>query len=544
MNLRGRKKIFTDYEKVDKDNVIQILRDAIPAHEMNRSEMYFLLNYEKGEEPLVREKTARSDIDIHAILNLANYITEFKLGYVWSNPISIVQKSDKLPKNSDSAKDNDAVALLNDYYFSEEKDSKDQELARFVEICGIGYQMIDIKRDYEEGLSPFDLINLSPLYTFIVYSSDIRHDPVLGVTYTVDRLGQKKQYTCVAKDAVYIINSQYEVDERGKVKLDKNGEPIIVYDFAGRNAVEANPIGDIYIGECDRSFDRTGCFERLIDDLDALNVMASDLSNDISQTTQTIWLCNDIEFEKDEVGNPIAPVSGQWVLTKSNANSNQKPDVHPVTVQYDYNGVLQNIESKHDLILERAFVPRQSDPGGGSTGTAMSMSSGWAAAEAAACKESLVLKKFFQWRNRIAIKAVQKAAQVGNTDIDNLSPNDVDIRFIRQKTFDMATKVNSLATMLNCMVDPKTAMATVDLFSNLAEAIDDSIDNMKKYQENQLGKDKEKETDEVDSQPQIELDADGNPIVVESSETNETTETKRMMPDSSDQAQNSPASDL
>lgn len=542
MNLRGRKKIFTDFEEVNKDNVIQILRDAIPTHEQNRMDMLFLLNYEKGEEPLVREKTARTDIDIHAILNLANYITEFKLGYVWSNPISIVQKSDKLPKDSDAAKANDAVAQLNDFYFSEEKDSKDQELARFVEICGVGYQMVDIKRDYEEGLSPFDLINLSPLYTFIVYSSDIRHDAMLGVTYTVDRLGQKKQYTCVAKDAVYIINSQYELNDNGKPKLDANGEPIIAYDFAGGNAVEANPIGEIYIGECNRSFDRTGCFERLVDDLDALNVMASDLSNDVSHTAQTIWLCNDIEFEKDEAGNVLAPVSGQWVLAKSNANANQKPDIRPLTVQYDYNGVLQNIESKHDLILERAFVPRQSDPGGGSTGTAMSMSSGWAAAEASACKESLVLKKFFQWRNRMAIKAVQKAAQVDRTDIDDLSPNDVDVRFIRQKTFDMATKVNSLATMLNCMVDPKTAMATVDLFSNLAEAIDDSIDNMKKYQEKQLGSDKDKEEQDSPKQPQIEFDKDGNPVVVEQSE--ETTQTTRTMQDASDQAENSPASDL
>lgn len=100
------------------------------------------------------------------------------------------------------------------------------------------------------------------------------------------------------------------------------------------------------------------------------------------------------------------------------------------------------------------------------------------------------------------------------------------MRFVRQKTFDMATKVNSLSTMINCLVDPKTAMSTVDLFPNLAEAIEDSIDNMKKYQENLLKQNEEPE------EPM--LDEDGNPI----------NQTDRTMQDSSDQTENSPAEQM
>ena len=515
--LRGRKRIYTDFEQVTEDNVIEILRDAMVIHEMNRCDMIYLLNYEKGEQPLKREKVAREDIDVHAIVNLANLITEFKLSYNWGYPISSVQRSDKLPKDTDSTKDNEAITLLNNFYYSEDKDSKDQEMARFVEICGLGYQMIDIKRDYEDGDSPFDVIVLNPLFTFIVYSSDIKHEPLLGVTYTVDKNGQKKQFTCVAKDAVYIVDSQYKLNKDGTRKVNRNGEELPPMYEVASEGVEANPLGEIYIGECDRATDRTGCFERLIDDMDALNILSSDLVNDVSQNTQSIWSCIDIEFEKDGEGNIMSPVSGQWVLAKSNPNSNQKPSITPLTIPFDYTGVLENIKSKHDMILERAFVPRQSDPGGGSTGSAMSLSSGWSAAESAACKESLVTKRFFQWRNKLAIKACKASAMVSVTEIDGLSHNDVDVRFVRQKTFDMATKVNSLSTMLNCMVDPKTAMSTVDLFPNLAEAIDDSIDNMKKYQKNLL-KDKE-EPKEDPEEPQ---------------------EDDRTMQDSSDQTENSP----
>ena len=516
MEFRGRRRIYTDVERITEQNIIQVLRDSFPVHEMNREEMIALLKFEKGEQPLQRPKIVRPEIDIHAIANVANEITEFKLGYFWGNPVSIVQKSDKLPKGSDADKDNEAIARLNDYFFAEQKDSKDQEMARFVEICGLGYQMIDIKRDYEEGDSPFDLITLNPLYTFIVYSSDIKHEPLLGVTYTVDRLGQKKQFTCISKDNVYIITASYKLDRNGNKTFDKDGNIIVNYEQP-ESSGQINPLGEVYIGECDRSFDLMGCFERQIDDLNALNILQSDLVNDISQTTQSIWWGNNIEFDLDEMGNPKPPVGGQWILTRTNAHSSVNPDVKPLTLTYDYSGVIQNIHTKHDEILERAFVPKQSDPGGGSTGSAMSLSSGWSAAESVACKESQVVKKFFQWRNRLAIKACKKSALATQNGVENLSPNDVDVRFVRQKTFDLATKVNSLATMLNCMVDPKTAMATVDLFGNLAEAIDDSIDNMRKYQQNMLESGKQEEQTEPEAP-----NAD------------------RMMPDSSDQTENSP----
>src|SRR5574344_218914 len=147
MELRGRKRIYTDAESITSENVIIELQKALNTHEnSNRGEIQFLLDFDKGNQPLVREKTVRSDIDIKSIANIANEITEFKLGYFWGNPVAMVQKSDKLPKGSDKNTDNSGISVLNDMYYAEQKDSKDIELARYVEICGVGYQMIDIKR--------------------------------------------------------------------------------------------------------------------------------------------------------------------------------------------------------------------------------------------------------------------------------------------------------------------------------------------------------------------------------------------------------------
>ena len=250
MELKGRKRIYTDAESITSENVITELQNALNTHEnSNRGEIQFLLDFDKGEQPLVREKTVRSDIDIKSIANIANEITEFKLGYFWGNPVALVQKSDRLPKGSDKNTDNSGISVLNDMYYAEQKDSKDIELARYVEICGVGYQMIDIKRNPQDGDAPFDLITLNPLYTFVVYSSDVYHRPMMGVTYVI-REDYTKLFTVITDDAVYIIDSAY------KIKNGKKSKKEFDYFEASRSG-EANPIGEVYIVEYNRSYDRT-----------------------------------------------------------------------------------------------------------------------------------------------------------------------------------------------------------------------------------------------------------------------------------------------
>ena len=89
----GRGNIFTSEPFVTRENLITILTAAESAHKTNISDMNFLLRYEKGNQPLPRVKLVRPEIDINDVDNIANQITEFKLGYDWGYPISIVFKA-------------------------------------------------------------------------------------------------------------------------------------------------------------------------------------------------------------------------------------------------------------------------------------------------------------------------------------------------------------------------------------------------------------------------------------------------------------------
>lgn len=525
IEYKGRIKIYSDVSEVDQGNVIDVLSKALVKHEMNRAQIKALIDFEKGHQPLVREKKVYKDIDIKATLNLAHQITEFWLGYFWGNHMAFVQKSAKHPKGSEESKDDTALTIFNEYLDLEEMEYKDQRLAYYLEVVGICCQLIDIKRNRDdEGDAPFDLVTLDPMYSFVVYSSGMYEKPLMGVSYVENEDGSK-DYTCITENTVYIIRNAMEIT---------NGERKDNYSF-GQRSGEKNPFGRINIIEFERSVDRTGVFERAIDNLNALNILESELVNDVAQTTQANWWGNDIELKKDKDGKPLPPQGGQWIITKT-AGNGQKPDIKSLVLDYDYEGVLKNIQSKHDEILEMTYTPRQTDQSGGSTTGATSLSSGWMSAEAVACKQAAVVKRGYKERNRLILIAIKKAPNMDESSpIMKLKNSDIDIRPIRNKTFDMATKVNCLATMIQNMTHPRVAMETVDLFPNLAEAVEDSVPKMLEYQD-MLLKSKQAGASTFNQKDTSQKDD------VEKQKDSVNPDTKRIMQDSSDQAGNSPMS--
>lgn len=507
VELLGRRRIYTDVREINHDNIISVLQDALVIHEENRTQIAFLLNYEKGLQPLKRRKTIRPDIDICVSDNIANQVTEFKLGYHWGNPKSLVQRGDRDLSASDPDSDDDAITLLNQMNEDEQAFRKDQEMARYVEICGIGYQMVDIKRDFVEGGSAFDLYSPNPLYSFIVYRNDIRETPMMSVTYRQLKNGSR-YFTCITADTWYEVKDEIEIIDGKKTETWEEGS----------RSGEANPLGKVPMVEFIRAFDRMGCFERQIPDMDALNIEVSDFANSVAQNTQEIWWMNDAEFPVDPTtGKKVKPVSGQWMQTKTTPNGN-RPMIQALSSTFDYSGVQENIISKRNTILQKCYVPLQSDPGGGSTGTAMSMSAGWSAAEAVAAKQEDIIRGSVMDIVELELLAIQKSGKFPKDHIlMDLKKSDIQPKFTRQKTFDLGTKTNSFVTMVKAGINGRIAMQVVDLFPDIAQAWADSKDTIEKFQKSLF----ERQTTQESS-------SDG---------------TKRIMSDTTDQTTNSPLLD-
>lgn len=474
----GRANIYTAEPYVTSENLIDILMSAKSAHQNNISDIKKLIQYEKGDQSLQREKKVRPEINIIDIDNIANQITEFKLGYDWGYPITIVQRGAR-------DVDSESVSLLNDYYELAGNRGKQQELARFVEITGIGYTYVDINPDYEEGDSPFTLEVLDPQFTFVVrstYYSDKRI--IMAATFGETDKDGDTQYTCFTKDRRYIVNSQNQIEEW------------------------TNPLGVIPIIEWIRAYDRMGCFERQIPEMDALNLLNSDFLNDVDQNTQAIWHVNDVEFAKEEItdseGNVTykvkRPENGQWLQTFSNPNGS-KPSITPLTVNYNYSGVLNNIVNKRQTILSKCDVPQRNDTSGGSSGIAMSDASGWSAAEASASKKENIQDLCKCAELRVVFKAIQKNGKIASDDpIKKLTLADVKPYIKRQKSYEMTVKTNAFATMVAHGIHGLDAIQSINYFDDPSQVWERSKDTIEQYQQKTFGEEPVQEQIEVDTE--------------------------------------------
>ena len=481
IELLGRKRIYTDVDRITYDNVISVLQDAVLLHNQNASSMAYLLKYEKGIQPLKRKKVIREDIDIEVVDNIANQVTEFKLGYNWGNPITYVQRGNRDMSGNKPEKDDDAVSILNEMNDAESAFAKDQELARYIEICGIGYQMVDVKRE-NDGRSAFDLFVPNPLYAFVVYRNNIAETPMMGVTFR--RLSNgNTYYTCITEDSRYEIKNIIKIENGIPTK-----EEWSFNDNRPNYRGEKNPLKKVPVVEFVRAYDRMGCFERQIPDMDALNIEVSDFANSVAQNTQEIWWGNDFEFPKDANGNTQSAKSGQWIMTKTLANG-QKPLIQPLSSTFDYGGVQANIESKRNTILQKCYVPLQTDPGGGSTANAMSLSSGWSAAENSALKEEQIIRRSKMMVLELELAAIElRSNWFEGSPVLKLKLSDVVPKFTRLKTYDLGTKTNSMIAMIKSGVNGRVAMQTVDLFPDVAQAWNDSREMIEKLQESLIKK--------------------------------------------------------
>lgn len=505
MSTYGRTEIFTDVPRVDSGNIIQVLRDAFIQHSKTSSECEFLLNYEAGNQPLNRVKKFRPDIDNVCVDNIANEVTEFKLGFKWANPVTLVQRG-----NVDKGKKSEskAITLLNEQYETAGIRSKTQELARFIEICGIGFTFIDVNMRYVDGDSYFNIDVLDPRNTFIVKSNYyLDKRPMLGVTYRRDMLGNY-HFTCFTDERRFeIINI---------VKILDNGESEEKWSEKDRSG-ERNPLGVIPIIEWIRSYDRMGCFERQIPEMDNLNLLVSDFTNDVDQNTQAVFLGIDIEFPLDEEGNEIRPKSNDWLLANSTKDG-RNPSIKPITVSYDYAGMLNNIVARRAMILQKCNVPQRNDNSGGSTGIAMSDATGWSSAEASASKDEAVTSICKMREVKVVLQAIKKSPNIEiNNPMLDLKYSDVVPSIKRQKSYELTTKMNAIATGISHGIDYKALLKEIPMFSDPQQVIEDSAPTIERYLKSIFDKN---ESNGLDSEKKPNAD--------------------RLGADESDQIQNSP----
>lgn len=456
--------IYTSEKEINRWNVVDVLKKSIQIHFGNAADMRFLFDFESGIQPLMRKKVYRPTINIETHDNIAHEINTFHTGYFWGTPITLIQRGER---DSGTTNEPNAIALLNEQYEIEGIKTKTQRLGKDAVMFDLAYSHIDVNMDYKDGDSFFKCNILSPFTTFIVKSSYyIDGRDMMAVTYREDEK-HVKHYTCITND------TRFEIEEN-KIILE-----------------EMNPLGVIPIIEWFCNYDGMGMWEHEIEEMNNLNILVSDFTNDVEQNMQAVWHVNDVEFPTEEVTLEDGtkqevvkkPKNGDWLQTFTPQNG-KSPLVEPLTINYDYANMLANIEKRRNLILQKCYVPQRGETSGGSTGSAMNSAIGWSSLDVIAETVQAIQESCKMKEVKAALAAIKVSPFVPtDSPLLKLTAKDIQPNVKRQHLSEMSTKINGMVALIKCGFYGLHVIKEGNYFSDPEQVWADSKEKIEKFQD-------------------------------------------------------------
>ena len=451
--LKGRRKIY--WNPVDlsvNENVLAAVDQTMLVHLLNRSEMQYLKDYEKGDQPIFyRVKDIRPEINVKTAANYAALITNFKIGYEFASPIMFVQRAADDFTRADVKQDDKRVASLNEMLWEQDKAGKDIELAHDFKTTGLGHMLVYPKLEKSDDIAPFDLVVLNPLNTYCVYTNDAYKRKMMAVTYSWIPELEVRRITAYTPDWVYEILEDEIVSKK------------------------PNIIGKIPIIEYKNDINRMACFEAVIPLMDALNITNSDRVNDVAQYVQAIlWLhnCAIDKDQKDELRN------GGFIQTTTTADG-KEAKVTYVTSALNQQETQALVDYMYDQMLEIAGAPGRDSASGGNTGAAILLSNGWQLAETMAKTAEPIFSASEMEMLDVIISIFKNTPDIPE-ELKQLKKSDVIVKFSRNKTYDLVSRTSALSNLINIGIDPAKAISAVDIFDDAQQVTLDSLERINK----------------------------------------------------------------
>ena len=431
--LFGRRVLYTDEPEVTAENVVDVIRSVFADHTQNVSEINYLYDYYKGEQPILhRIKEVRPEINNKVVVNFANEIVSFKVGYLLNQPFQYVALSNK----------NDAVKKLNDFMYQTGKQAQDQEIIEWNHICGTAYRYVEAldPKKVGEGETPFDLYTLDPRTTAIVYSSTFKKKRLCAMTYTVSALnGAIRDFVVYTPKWIFTFSDDGNTSSNFTKSVNRLGD-IPIFEYPANNA-------------------RLGAFEIVLPLLDAYNRISSNDVDGIEQQIQSFLKFINCEVDKKDLADLKT-----YGAIKIKSLDGAPADVDSVKTDYSYQGANITKQDVHTAILTICGMPAQgSGQSVSANNGAILIQNGWSQAEARA-KSS---ETMFKGAERLMLNLVFKICKtIGDSGID-LVTSDVECKSLRTNYENLQVKAQVLCEMLGQPhIHPKLAFEACGLFSD------------------------------------------------------------------------------
>ena len=447
----GRKVLYDDYlpEEINTDDNSQnakiigdILTHIWSSHMQNANEIDYLEKYYRGYQPILgKRKDIRPTINNIVLENNAYFVVNFKVGFVFGEPIQFIQRGDIA---------NPEVGVLNGYAVAEDKYDKDSELAESVYTSGIAHRLI--LPDNNED-SPFSIINLDSKCSFIVYSSkDPAHSKLIGVTFT------RSERSKTIQGSVY-TNTGYYTFEKSNAEVPFNVK------FEKNHFLGTVPIFEYHFNKW-----RLGIIEVVMSIFNALNRISSGDLDGLEQYVQSLLVF---------INNEIDPETYKDVLDLGAVELSTADPARPADIKLLQNEIShENTEVLHKRLLNTALtilgIPvTTSRTSGGDTGAARQLSDGWTMAQERAKQDENAFKRC----SKDEIKLILKICRLTpNSKIENLTLKDIDQKLPRGRDDNFLVRAQGLMNLITSGVSPDVAYASTGIFPDSNEAYQKSLD--------------------------------------------------------------------
>ena len=430
--MTGRTIIYSAEEEVTRANLLDIFDKAYSIHQTNATDIEYLYNYYKGKQPILnRVKAVREEINNKIVVNRANEIVSFKVGYLMGEPVQYIHQG--------VDETTDELDLLNQYMSAEDKASKDKQLADWFHICGTSYRMIKPDERDEIDESPFEIYTLDPRSTFVVYNGGIGHKPIMACV-SVALPDGNTLFSGYTKTHYFEIKNG-EITEWEPHTL--NGIPIIEYP-----ANEA----------------RMGAFELVLPILDEINNLESNAVDGVEQLIQAILVFQGVDLTDDQFSQ-----LKQMGAIKTSENGK----VYYVAQDLSQANTKTLVDASYQAVLDICGMPNRNGKNSSTSdsGLAVIYRDGYTHAEARAKDSEMVFKvseKQFL-KLALAIMNQQNAALRKREDemavTKELKLSSIEIRFTRRNYENILEKAQVLQMMLTTTgIHPKLAFEHCGMF--------------------------------------------------------------------------------
>ena len=387
----GRTVISTNAKSITRENLLTVLTQAKMTHSKNKTEIEYLFNYYKGKQPILdRKKEVRPDICNTIVVNRANEIVAFKTGYLCGEPIQYINRN-----GEDTVTEN--INTLNEYMFSEDKASQDEEIVEWGNICGTAYRLVlpDDRGEIDEA--PFEMYTLDPRYAFVVYSNGIGKKPLMGVIESQDE-NNVTHYSIYTEDKYFHVLESSIVEETPHIL-----GMIPIFEYPANNA-------------------RLGAFEIVLPLLDAINNVESNRLDGVEQIVQAFIKFINCDITKDEYKAFL-----EMGAIKVKSVDGAPADVGVVTTELNQDQTQTLSENLYNTVLTICGMPNRN--GGNSTsdtGSAVLLRDGWSLAEARAKDSEHIFKRAEKQMLKLVLKICNTSGELA------LKLSDISLKFTRR----------------------------------------------------------------------------------------------------------------